>query len=180
MAAATFQTTVNQFMGFGIPGEIYDSGPFRAMTYTLDSADASYNVFGRGFSQKLSAGDGVASAGNTTGLLPFAGILMGPKNYALKGDGTNPLNPGFTLPNSELAQLCTMGQIVVTLSNIGAPGNLIVMDNTTGILTAISQPTPLPAGKSPVYGQVVRYNSGGPSNVCVIELDPTIAYTPAA
>jgi hypothetical protein len=180
MAAATFQTTVNQFMGFGIPGEIYDSGPYRAMAYTLLSADASYNVFGRGFSQLLSSGDGYAAAGNTTGALPFAGILMGPKNYALKGDGTNPLNPGFTLPNYEIGQLCTMGQIVVTLSNIGSPGLLIVMDNITGILTAITQATPLPVGKSPCYAQVVRYNSGGPSNVCVIELDPTIIYTPAA
>lgn len=182
MSNATFQsaTSVRQFLGLGVPGDVFDSGPFRAISYTLNSADAANNIFGRAFSLYLPGGDLVACAGNPTDTYPYAGILVGSKNYASLGDGVQPLNPDFNLPNGETGQLCTQGQIIVSLANTATPGQIIIFSNTTGALYSMDPSDPLPVDRSPAYARVVRWTIAGSPNVGVIELDPTIVYQPRA
>lgn len=174
MTAAAFQSTVSLNQGFGVPGELFNDGPRRAQSFIINSALASYNVFGRGFS--ITA-EGKAAAGNS-GTAQFAGILVNPKGSASRGDGTDPLNPTLTIQNQAQGECLTMGSIVVSLPATAAIGDLVVYDDTTGILSTITPSTPLPAGKSPAYARVDYFTVSG-AGLAVITLDPTITYVPA-
>ncbi len=172
MTAAAFQSTVNYQLGSGVPGEFYMDGPQLAQSFILNSASAAYNVFGRGFS-KLS--QGVAAAGNSGGTAQFAGILCSPKTHPLYGDGVNPLNPSFTLPNAVNADLVTEGQIWVTLPADCALGDLVVYDNTTGALSTIAPGADLPVGKSFAFAFVDVFTpNAGTAQLAVITLQPTL------
>lgn len=170
-----FQQTVYPVTGLGVPGEKFDTGPFIVEPYTLDSALASYNVFGRGFSI---VSEGVAAAGNAGGTKVLAGLLVDPKNYASRGTSGDPLAPTLTLPNGEVGQLATMGAFIVVLPDEAAIGDLVVYDNTTGILETIAPTDELPAGKSPLYAAVDRFTVED-AGLAVIRLNPTITYVPA-
>lgn len=162
-----FQTAVQFFQGLGIPGELYDDGPHRAQPYTLVSADATYNVFGRAFSI---TSEGIAAAGNT-GSAVFAGILINPKTSALIGDSTGTLNPSLTLPNNAVAQLLIEGAIVVSLPAAAAIGDLVIYDNTTGALSTITPATALPMGKSSAFAVVDRFTVSGAGLAVIRVLD---------
>jgi hypothetical protein len=167
------QTTVYAAQGFGVVGEVYDDSPLRAQPFTLVSALASYNVFGRGFSV---TSQGVANAGNTAGTQKFAGILINPKAHALFGDGTGPLNPALVLPNQAVADLCTMGQVVVALPGVAAIGDLVCYNNTTGVLTTIAPSANLAVGTSFAFATVTRFTPAAVNGIylAVIELSPTL------
>jgi hypothetical protein len=131
-----FQTAVNIELGFGIPGALYDDGPVRCAEYELNSAQASYNVIGATAFTVTSAdpgdnsGSAVAVAGGTGA---FAGILMNPKVYANYGTSAGgPLTSNLTLPNFTLAELLSMGDIVVSLPGPANIGDLVCYDQTTG------------------------------------------------
>lgn len=162
-----FQQAVQFFMGLGVPGELYDDGPHRALPYTLVSADATYNVFGRAFSV---TSEGIAAAGNT-GTAVFAGILINPKSAALLGDSTGTLTSSLALPNNALGQLLIEGEIVVTLPAAAAIGDLVIYDNTTGILSTITPATALPVGKSSAYAVVDRFTVSGAGLAVIRVLD---------
>lgn len=162
-----FQQAVQFFMGLGVPGELYDDGPHRAQPYTLVSADATYNVFGRAFSV---TSEGIAAAGNT-GTAVFAGILINPKSAALLGDSTGTLTSSLALPNNALGQLLIEGEIVVTLPAAAAIGDLVIYDNTTGILSTITPATALPVGKSSAYAVVDRFTVSGAGLAVIRVLD---------
>jgi hypothetical protein len=154
MTAASFQSTVYAKPAFGVVGEIFDNGPVKCQPYTIDSASAAYNVFGRAFSI---TSEGLAEAGNASGTKQFAGILVNPKTNPLYGDGTNQLNPSLLAPEQSVCQLLTMGSIVVAFATTAAIGNVVVFDNTTGVLETIAPGADLPEGKSPAYAFVDRY-----------------------
>src|SRR5574337_1409545 len=180
MTAATFQsaTNVNQLMGFGIPGERYGSGPWRAEPFQLETTDPTNNIFGRAFSI-LSSGPttalsvGTVEAGNTNANRAYAGILVDPKNYALYGDGVNPLNPSLTLPNGLIGQFVTTGEIVVALTNTPNVGDYVIFDNTSGALQGLAPATPVPVGFSKAYAIVRSYVVVAQGHIAVIELNPS-------
>jgi hypothetical protein len=164
MTAATPQTTVFFRQGFGVVGEVFDNGPSRVQSYTLDSASAAYNVFGVGFSVLGSttpsggqANMNTAQAGNPSTSAVFAGILISPKNSPLYGDGVNPLNPSLTLPNNVQGQLLIEGAVVVAFAAAAAIGNWVVYDQTTGALATVAPGASLPTGKSWAYAYVDNY-----------------------
>ncbi len=169
----TFQSTVSLQQGFGVPGELFNSGPRRAESYIINSALASYNVFGSAFSI---TSQGNANAGNTGGTQVYAGILVNPKGSASFGPaGGSPLAPTLTLANYQQGELLTMGSIIVTLPGAAAIGDIVIFDNTTGLLATIAPGVALPSGKSYAFAYVDYFTVTG-AGLGVITLSP---YSPA-
>lgn len=130
------QTAIYNNLAYGVAGEIVNSGPIRAQNYVLNSADASYNVFGRAFTVDS---EGVAKAGGTG---TFAGIMVSPKeNMSYGTSAGGPLAPTMTLANAQNATMLTMGEIYVQLPDVAAIGDLVTYNTTTGALASV-----LPSG----------------------------------
>lgn len=117
-----FQTIVNQKLAFGVVGSFYDDSPRRvapyvvangaiANAYTVDPADSTKAVLG---------GTGV-----------FAGIAVNSKEYVVNG-----LTPSLEFVSGAVAQLCTMGHIIIAAENEVAIGNAAFYNNTTGAIKA--------------------------------------------
>lgn len=170
-----FQTTISLDQGFGVPGDFYDDSPRRVQPFVLDSADAAYNIFGRGFSKTTV--EGVAAAGNT-GTLPFAGILVNSKAAVTAGTTAGALAPTLTLANNVVAELCTEGSVVVSLPASAALGDFVLYNNTTGALTTIAPTAAITAGTSPAYAFVDRFIPTT-SGLAVITLTPSMTYVTA-
>ena len=135
MTAATFQSTVNVNLGFGIPGELIVDGPQRVDSLTLDS---NGGTIGLAFTKSNTTN--VATQGGTvgTGVL-FAGILVNPKVYASFGvSGANPLDPTLFLVGNSQGEFLTMGTIVVTIVGAANIGDLVQYNTTTGVLSAVA------------------------------------------
>ena len=137
-----FQSTVNQYQGFGVPGDLFNEGPVRSKPYILDSADAAYNIMGRAFTV---TSEGVAAAGGTG---VFAGILIGPKEQAMVGTSSGTLAPTLTLPDNTVAQLLDMGEVIVALPAAAAIGDKIAYDTTTGALSTVAPVATFTAAQS--------------------------------
>ena len=131
-----FQSSVFIEQGFGVPGEQFSDGPWRAQPYTIESALASYNIIGATACTITS--QGFCAAGRSSAQAVFAGILVDPKNLALFGSGGQPLEPSLTVPNFTAVECATMGSYIVTLPAPAAIGDKVVFDNTTGALSTIS------------------------------------------
>lgn len=166
----TFQSTVSIQQGFGVPGEQFSDGPWRAQSYTIESALASYNIIGATACTITSQGFCEAGSGGAGG---FAGILVDPKNIALFGAGGIPLNPTLTVPNFTQVECATMGSYVVTLPAAAAIGDYVIYDNTTGALSTITPSTPLPVGKT-FANAIVDYYTVTGSGLAVITLSPAL------
>jgi len=135
MTAATFQSTVNINLGFGIPGELIVDGPQRVDSLTLDSTGGTIGLaFTKSNSTNVATQGGVVG----TGIL-FAGILVNPKAYASYGAvGGAPLDPTLFLgPNSQ-GEFMTMGTICVTLVGAANIGDLVQYNTTTGVLSTVA------------------------------------------
>ncbi len=159
----TFQQSVREDQASGIVGEFAFDGPQRAFRYNVVSADAANNEFGRAFTitddQTVGAGGGGA----------FAGIMVCPKQHALRGDAAGTLNPSIALPNNVGADFATMGQIFVILESVASIGDSVVF-NPNGQLSAISPGQSLAFGQTQILGaQVVRCDLDE-SGLAIIEL----------
>ena len=165
-----FQSTVQLQQGFGVPGEMFTDSPWRAESFTLVSALASYNVIGATAYTKTSEGVAEAGAG---GALGFAGILVDPKNQTLLGVGGNALAPTLVLPNQTQAELLTMGTIIVTLPAPAAIGDYLIYDDVTGALATMAPGGSLPSGKSFAFGLVDYFTVSG-SGLAVVTISPTL------
>lgn len=165
-----FQSTVSLQQGFGVPGELYTDSPWRAQSFTLESADATYNVIGA--TAYTITSQGIAEAGSG-GALGFAGILANPKDQSLVGTGGDPLAPTLVLPNEAQAELVTMGTMVVTLPAPAAIGDYVLFDNTTGALETMAPSGTLPGGKSFANALVDYYTVTG-AGLAVITISPAL------
>lgn len=135
MTAATFQSTVNVNLGFGIPGELIVDGPQRVDSLTLD---ANGGTIGLAFTKSNTTN--VATQGGTVGTgIVFAGILVNPKVYASYGAvGGNPLDPTLFLQGNSQGEFMTMGTIAVTLVGAANIGDWVQYNTTTGVLSAVA------------------------------------------
>lgn len=176
----TFQTTVYSNIGFGVVGEPFLDGPFRAQPARLDSASAANNVIGRAFTVK---DDATASFETSADPQPldvqaggtgvFAGILAMPKNYALYGTAAGgTLASSLALPNNtmvELVQECP--GLIVELGAACAIGDWVWFNTTTGVLETTAPGASAPAGTARVpNGRVTRYESAA-AGLAVIEFN---------
>lgn len=151
MTAATFQSTVNVNLGFGIPGELIVDGPQRADSLTLD---ATGGTIGLAFTKSSTTDVATQGGAIVDGTNLFAGILVNPKVYASYGAvGGSPLDPTLFLRGNSQGEFLTMGTIVVNLVGAAEIGDLVVYQDTTGILSAI---TP---GTSPAVGYTLVPNA---------------------
>lgn len=144
---ADFQSTVNIFNALGIPGELAFNGPIRAGSYNLTSSGTP-NVVGYAYTVLAGANpdpSGAAgNAGNATvgGTGVFAGILMNPKEYALRGTSLGgPLAASLVLPDYEIGDLLLMGEVFVNLPGPASIGDLVSYDALTGALNSFAPTT---------------------------------------
>jgi hypothetical protein len=140
MTAATFQSTVNVELGFGVVGELFDNSPRRVQPAKIVSGSAANNVIGRAFTVTTAdPADGssslIAAAGGTG---VFAGILCNPKAYALYGDGVSTINPSLTLPNNIVAEFLTEGNLIIQVPAACSIGNQVTYNTSTGALATLA------------------------------------------
>lgn len=166
-----FQSAVQINQGFGVPGEQYSDGPWRAQSFTINSASAANNVIGATICSVTSQGN--CAAGNTGGTTPIAGLLVDPKNIALFGTGGIPLNPTLTVPNFTQVECATEGSYIVTLPGAAAIGDWLIYDNTTGAISTVTPGTSLPSGKSWGNG-IVDYFTVTGAGLGVVTLIPGV------
>jgi len=165
-----FQSTVANQQGFGVPGEMFTNSPHIAQTFTLVSASAAYNIIGATCCTVTS--QGFCEAGSGGG--DFAGFLVNPKVYPLLGTTGNTLAPSLVLPNEGIAELLTMGTIIVTLPANANIGDLVVYDDTTGAIATIAPAAALPVGKK-FANAIVKYitANAGTAQLAVVQVNPT-------
>lgn len=156
---AGVQSAVFLQQGFGVQGEVYDTGPIRALPYVLQSVSAANNVFGSAFSI---LSPGVAQCGNPGGAYVFAGFLINPKGSASFGtSGGGPLAPTLTLANFVTVEILEFGSIIVSLPASANPGDLVCYDNTTGALSTVTPGSAQPGGTSFTNAVVARFANTG-------------------
>jgi hypothetical protein len=145
MTVASFQSTVNILLSFGVPGELIVDGPQRAEPLTLD---LNGGTVGYAFTKNNSTN--VATMGGTIGgSVVFAGILVNPKVYASFGaTGGNPIDPTLSLVGYTQAEFLTMGTIVVSTSTACNIGDLVQFNNTTGALSTLPPTTTFTASQT--------------------------------
>lgn len=164
-----FQTAVQINQGFGVPGEQYSDGPWRAQSFIIDSALAAYNIIGATMCSVT--GEGVAAAGNAGGVLPFAGLMVDPKNMALFGSS---LTPTLTVPNNAQVECATMGSYVVTLPGAASIGDYVVYDNTTGAISAVAAGSSTPGSGKSWGNAFVDYFIPTGAGLAVITMNPGV------
>ena len=153
MAAATFQSTVNVNLGFGIPGELIVDGPQRVDSLTLDSSGGTIGLaFTKSNTTNVATQGGTITSGSTV----FAGILCNPKAYASYGAvGGNPLDPTLFLSANSQGEFMTMGTIVVTLVGAANIGDIVQYNTTTGVLSAVAPGSSAASGNALIPNCVV-------------------------
>ncbi len=160
-----FQSSVNVYNALGIVGELAFDGPIRAGAYNLNSSGAA-NVVGyaytvtSGADPEPSGGSGNAGTARVGGTGVFAGILINPKEYALRGVTGNPLGASLTLPDYSIGDLLTMGEVFVNLPGPANIGDLVTYDTTTGALNSITPTASFTASASTTTLTVTAVASG--------------------
>lgn len=155
MTAATFQSTVNINLGFGIPGELIVDGPQRVDSLTLDEVGGT---IARAFTKSNTTNIATQGGSIVDGTSIFAGILVNPKVYASYGPvGGATLDPTMFLGPNAQGEFLTMGTIVVTIEDGGNIGDWVTYDETTGELYAI-EPNSSPAGGTALVPNAVIWN----------------------
>jgi hypothetical protein len=167
-----FQTTVSLTQGFGVPGEQYTDSPWRAQSFTINSASAAYNIIGATMCSVTS--QGFCAAGNTGGVLAFAGLMVNPKNIALFGAGGIPLNPTLAVPNYTQIECATMGTFIVTLPGAAAIGDYVVYDNTTGAISTVAAGSSVPGSGKSWGNAIVDYYTVSGAGLAVITMNPGV------
>lgn len=140
-----FQSTVNTYQGFGVPGDIELASPHRADSLVINSAGATPNVFG--YAATKSNSTNVASMGGTIGAnVVFAGIMSNPKAATLWGTTSGTLTPTLAIPDQSQADFLTMGDVIVSVNTACNIGDLVAYNLTTGALSTYAPAGSVPAG----------------------------------
>jgi hypothetical protein len=155
MTTASFQSTVNINLGFGIPGELIVDGPQRVDSLSLDSNGGTIGLaFTKSNTTNVATQGGTITSGSTV----FAGILVNPKVYASYGAvGGAPLDPTLFLPAYSQGEFMTMGTIVVNLVGSANIGDLVQYNTTTGVLSAVAPGSSATTGNALIPNCVVWY-----------------------
>lgn len=116
------QSVVNTKLAFGVPGSFYDDSPRRVAPYAVE-AGAVAKAF------TLSVSDPTRAVVGGEGA--FGGIAVNGKEYIING-----LSASMAFKSGDIAQLCTMGHIVVACDNAVAVGNACYFKVADGTLHA--------------------------------------------
>lgn len=132
------QSVVNTKLAYGVPGAFYDDSPRRVAPYAVASGSVA-----KAFT--LTATEGRAALGGSGA---FAGIAVNSKEYVISG-----IAASTAFKSGDIAQLCTMGHIVVACDNAVSVGNACYFKVADGSLHAaasggtISGYTEIPGSK---------------------------------
>lgn len=136
-----FQSTVNIFNALGIVGDLAFDGPIRAGSYNLNSSGTP-NVIGyaytvtNGINPEPSGAAGNAGTAQVGGTGAFAGILINPKEYPLRGVTGAPLGASIVLPDFAIGDLLIMGEVFVNIPGPASVGDAIAYSQATGALVS--------------------------------------------
>lgn len=186
-----FQSTVNNNIGFGIPGELFLEGPLRAQPAVLNSGTPANNVIGRAFTIATN-GQATAAYEASTDPAPmqvqaggtgvFAGILANPKVYANLGTAAGgTLAANMTLPNGTVVELVqeTAG-IIVTLPAAANTGDWVYFTNATGALVTTAPGAAAPASSTRIPGATVERYILAAGGLAVITMNTQVPTQSAA
>ncbi len=164
-----FQSTVQINMGLGVPGELFTDQPYIVTPYTINTTGfPQYNIIGATYCTQT--GQGQCMAGGTG---PAAGFLVTPKDQASYGAGGVPLSPTLTVNNYSIVSCATMGQIIVTLPNTANPGDNVIYNTSTGVISSIAPSATVPVGSAFAFAQVQNYVVSAPG-LAVITISNTL------
>lgn len=116
------QTVVNTKLAFGVPGSFYDDSPRRVAPYVVAAGSVA-----KAFTLDSTQADKAVVGGSNA----FAGIAVNAKEYTMNG-----LSASVDFKSGDIAQLCTMGHIVVACDNEVAVGNACYFKVADGTLHA--------------------------------------------
>ena len=155
----SFQTEIRDLQPTGVIGERLEKEPDRTDTKMMDSADEANNVIGRAFTLKT---DDTVEAGGTG---VFAGIMTHSKTLMIDGLFDNDAGE-LAIRNGVVAELLTMGEVVVKADAPAAIGDLVAFDNATGeIILGVAG-----AGQTQIPNTVVSTSTVASAGVAVITL----------
>lgn len=146
------QSVVNTKLAFGVPGSFYDDSPRRVAPYAVE-AGAIAKAF------TLSATEGRAVVG---GEGAFAGIAVNSKEYPITG-----LTASLDFKSGAVAQLCTMGHIVVACDNAVSVGNACYFKVADGTLHAAATGQTI-EGYTEIAGSKFVFVSGAAAGAPVV------------
>lgn len=172
MVQASFQTVVNEFSGFGIPGTLWNNAPWVGSANILVSGgNSANNIFGYACSYASSPapGQNIVNAGNTGGQV-YAGIIANPAAVTL----FNGLTPSLVIPDNTVVDVVQEGFVVVYLNNAANIGDVVIFNNTTGALYSQAPGTALPSGYSNANATVAEFSLAG-AGYAVIWVNPKAA-----
>ena len=150
-----FQSSLASVLGFGVVGERYNETPTRAKPYILNSADASYNVFGRAFTLDS---EGKAKAGGTGA---FIGLMVDPKEHLNAGTSAGgTLAANLTLANGDVASILSMGEVIIAVAAAASVGDRVYYDTTTGVLGTTEDTAAFTASQSTTVLTVSAITAG--------------------
>lgn len=124
-----FQKTVNTKLAFGLPGEFYDNTPRRCRTYKMAANGSALPTFG--YACTATDNEGEAQAGGSNA---FAGILVNPKEHALRGG----IAPSMELTAGTVGTLCSFGHVIVTVTAAVTETSLPVYNTATGAISGVA------------------------------------------
>lgn len=119
---AAIQTQVNIKQAFGVVGDFYDDSPRIVDPYIV--ADGAIGLY-----FTVSADDPKSATLGGEGVL--GGIAVNSKEYALLGTKAS-----LEFQNGAVAQLCSMGRVVVKSTNAVTIGQVAFYNTTTGEISA--------------------------------------------
>jgi hypothetical protein len=130
-----FQSTVNKALPLGVVGEYADDSPHRETGYILRKNSTIMPKVGCAFT--YGSTDDQAVIGGTNA---FAGVLVGPKEYANYKD----LTANLELPDGVQGGLCTFGHVYVVSGTSFAPGYVAAFNTSTGAINAYEEVSDIP------------------------------------
>jgi hypothetical protein len=137
-----FQSIVNVFTNFGVPGDIILDEPHRIEPVTLATSGTLGYFFTKANSTDLASVGGTITAGSVV----YGGIAVLPKIEPFFGSSAgNPLNPSLALFANAQCALLTFGSCVVNIPNAWQVGDYVQYNTTTGVLGSYS-PSGSPSG----------------------------------
>jgi len=157
-----FQTTTNFTTANGVPGSLAYLGPEPRVQPRICYSAGQAQTFGFAFTEST-AGDMLL--GNTAivgGTGKFAGILVQPKAAASFGTtGGGPLAATLNLPDYATGELCSFGDVFVTLGAACNIGDLVTYHTTTGVLSTVPfAPSAFTASQTTTVLTVSAFTSG--------------------
>lgn len=166
-----FQKTVNIKQAFGLPGEFYDDSPRRAHTFKMALNGEALPTFGYAFTATSNEGEAQPGGSNA-----FLGILVNPKEHALRGG----LTASLTLPEGAVGTLCDFGRVLVTVAAAVTPTSLPVYNTTTGAISGVDAgSSSAGAGNAFIPNAKFVFYSAAADGLAVLELNG-FANAPAA